>query len=269
MSVLAGPALLFCPADRPDRYEKAAARADVVIFDLEDAVGPEAKDEARRTLARALPAYSTNAVVRINQPGSPWFAADADMLRTVGHAAVMVPKVERRSDLDAVSDLEAVAICETAAGVVHSFDIASHGACRGLMWGSEDLIADLGGRRSRADDGSYYPLVEQARSTVRLAAAAAGKSALDTVSVDISDLETVRRDALAAVDLGFQGKACIHPDHVAVIREAFGVTDEQLEWAQGVVAMAAEKAGVFRYRGRMIDEPLIRHARHIVGNSKK
>jgi citrate lyase subunit beta / citryl-CoA lyase len=167
--------MLFCPANRPDRYGKAVARADVVIFDLEDAVAPDNKESARRQLADSLDQYADQAVVRVNAADSPWFVDDVAMLRDVGHQVVMLPKVERPTDLDAVADLEVIAICETAAGVLASPSIAAHDACEALMWGSEDLIADLEGRRSRRDDGRYYPLVEQARSTVRLAASAAGK----------------------------------------------------------------------------------------------
>ena len=82
------------------------------------------------------------------------------------------------------------------------------------MWGGEDLIADLGGRSSRTPQGRYYPLVEHARFTVRLAAGAAGKPAVDSVHIDIADLGGLARESNEAVDLGFAAKACIHPSHV-------------------------------------------------------
>ena len=80
-----GPALLFCPADRPDRFDKAVARADTVILDLEDAVAPAAKDEARLAVAAALPRLGADTLVRVNGSDTPWFSDDIAMLGAAGH----------------------------------------------------------------------------------------------------------------------------------------------------------------------------------------
>ncbi len=256
-----GPALLFCPADRPDRYAKAAERADTVILDLEDAVAPDAKATARDAVATALPQLPPGTMVRVNAADTPWFADDVAMLRAAGHTAVMLPKAVSPADLGPLTGCSVLAICETAAGVLHAPDIARHPACAALMWGGEDLIADLSGRRSRDSQGRYYPVVEHARLTVLLAAAAAGKLAVDSVHIDIADLDGLTRESGEAVDLGFAAKACIHPSHVPVIRDAFRPTPEMVAWARGVTAAAESAGGVFRYEGRMIDEPLLRQAR--------
>ncbi len=261
MSAPLGPALLFCPADRPDRYDKAAERSDTVVLDLEDAVAPADKDAARRAVADALPRLPADTVVRVNPAGTPWFADDVAVLRAAGHATVMLPKAASPADLDALEGFAVLALCETAAGVLHAPAIAAHPACTALMWGGEDLVADLGGRRSRDARGRYHPVVEHARSTVLLAAAAAGRTAVDAVHIDIGDLAGLARETAEAVDVGFGAKACIHPSHVPVIRDGFRPTDEALAWARGVTAAAETAGGVFRYEGRMIDEPLLRQAR--------
>ena len=256
-----GPALLFCPGDRPDRFEKAAERADTVVLDLEDAVAPDGKAAARDAVAAALPQLPPDTFVRINAADTDWFADDVAMLRAARHAWVMLPKATSPGDLDPLDGLRVLPICETAAGVLDAPAIARHPACAAVMWGGDDLIADLGGRRSRGPSGRYYPVVEHARLTALLAAAAAGKPAVDSVHIDIGDLDGLARESTEAVDLGFAAKTCIHPSHVPVIREAFRPTEEMLTWAHGVLAAARSEGGVFRYEGRMIDEPLLRQAR--------
>jgi citrate lyase subunit beta/citryl-CoA lyase len=256
-----GPALLFCPADRPDRFEKAVERSDTVILDLEDAVAPDRKAAAREAVSAALPQLPPDTFVRINAADTEWFADDVAMLRAAGHAWVMLPKATSPDDLDPLDGFRVLPICETAAGVLNAPAIARHTECAAIMWGGDDLIADLGGRRSRNAQGRYYPVVEHARLTVLLAAAAAGKLAVDSVHIDIGDLDGLVRESTEAVDLGFAAKTCIHPSHVPVIQEAFRPTDEMLTWAEGVLAAARSERGVFRYQGRMIDEPLLRQAR--------
>ena len=258
-----GPALLFCPGDRPERFAKAAERSDTVILDLEDAVGPDAKTGARAAVEAALPGLGT-AVVRVNAVDTAWFDDDLAMLRRVGHRRVMLPKASGPSDLDALEGQRVIALCESATGVLGAPAIAAHPVCEAVMWGGEDLVADLGGRRSRGDDGRYHPVVEHARLTVLLAAGAAGKVAVDGVHLDIGDLDGLRRESLEAVDVGFAAKACIHPSHVPVIRETFAPTPAMLAWAQGVLEAAAGERGVFRHEGRMVDEPVLRQARAVL-----
>lgn len=263
-----GPALLFCPADRPERFEKAAERSDTVILDLEDAVAPDGKAAAREAVSAALPQLPRDTFVRINAADTEWFADDVAMLRAAGHASVMLPKATSPHDLDSLDGFRVLPICETAAGVLNAPAIARHTSCAAIMWGGDDLIADLGGRRSRNAQGRYYPVVEHARLTVLLAAAAAGKLAVDSVHTDIGDLDGLTRESIEAVDLGFAAKTCIHPSHVPVIQEAFRPTEEMLTWAHGVLAAAQSERGVFRYQGRMIDEPLLRQARATVARAE-
>jgi citrate lyase subunit beta/citryl-CoA lyase len=263
-----GPALLFCPADRPDRYAKALAAADAVVIDLEDAVGDNAKDEARQTLrdaAQWLPPERT--VVRINALGTCWSAADLAMLNGTPLRNVMVPKAADPEAIAALAPLQVVALCETARGVLAAPELAEVGNCTALFWGGEDLIADIGGWRSRRDDGTYLPVVVHARTAVLLAAAAAGKPAWDGVYLAIDDLAGLAAECAEAVDMGFAAKVAIHPSHAAVIRRSFAPTDQQVEWAQALLAAAAQTSGVSRFRGRMIDGPLVAQARAVLARA--
>ncbi|GAA2094175.1 CoA ester lyase [Streptomyces albiaxialis] len=258
-----GPALLFCPGDRPDRYAKALAAADAVILDLEDAVAPDAKETARALVAEAAPAYGDRALVRVNPPGTPWHEADVAALRAAGVRTLLLPKASGPGDLAALDGFAVVALCESAAGIRHAWTIADAPHCAALMWGGEDLIADLGGRTSRDAHGRYLPVVEQARSTVLLAAGAAGRPAIDTTHLVLDDLDGLADEAARAADSGFAAKACVHPRHVPAIRTAFAPTEDQTAWARDVLAAAEGERGVFAFRGRMIDAPLLAHARAI------
>jgi len=263
-----GPALLFCPGDRADRFEKAFERADTVILDLEDAIGPESKSEAREVVAAAAALRPDRAVVRINAATTPWFDDDIEAMRRAGVRTIMLPKAERVEQMYALRGFEVIALCETAAGVLAASDLARESNCTAMMWGGEDLIADIGGRSSRGADGRYRALIEQARGTVLLAAAASGKQAVDAVHIDIQDLDGLDRESREAADIGFMSKACIHPSHVSHIRDAFRPSENQIIWARTVLDHPdAASGGVFRLGDQMIDSPLLIHARHIVERS--
>jgi len=258
-----GPALLFCPANRPDRYAKAAAAADTVILDLEDAVAPADKARAREALA-ASTLDPERVIVRLNAAGTPEHALDLAAVRSSGYTTVMLAKAESAADVAATPGLRVLALCETARGVMNAPEIAAHPATAGLMWGAEDLIASMNGRSSRFADGRYRDVARTARATVLLAARAHGKDAIDAVHLDIADLDGLRTECEDAAASGFTATACIHPTQVATIRAAYASTDAEREWARAVLAEAEEQPGVFRFRGRMIDEPVLRQAREIL-----
>lgn len=259
-----GPALLFCPGDRPERFATALERADAVILDLEDAVLPAAKAAARANLT-AADIDPSRVIVRVNAPGSEEFAADLDALSRTDFTTVMVAKTEEPEALDRIDDrYSLIALCETARGVHRADRIAAHPRVVAMMWGAEDLIASLGGTSSRTPDGVYRDVARYARSRVLLEAGAHGKRAIDAVHVDIADtvgLESEARDAAAS---GFAATACIHPSQVGVIRAAYRPDDATVTWARAVLTAAAQERGVFRFEGRMIDEPVLRHARSVI-----
>lgn len=264
---LSGPALLFCPGDRPERFAKAAAAADGIILDLEDGVAPAHKAAARAAVAEA-DADRARTVVRINPAGTPEHREDLAMVRDVGYELVMLPKTESRRAAEELTGLTVVALCETAAGVLRAAEIAEADNVTALMWGAEDLMASIGGTRSRRTDGSYNEVSLLARSMVLLAAGAAGRTAIDAVHLDIRDIDGLRAECRIAVADGFTHKACIHPSQVGAVAEEFAPTAEQVEWADAVLAEAVvQPKGVFAFRGAMVDEPVLRQARSILARA--
>jgi citrate lyase subunit beta/citryl-CoA lyase len=266
-----GPSLLFCPGDRPDRFEKAADRADAVILDLEDAVGPGSKQTAREAVAahRLDPART---LIRVNAPGSPDFEADLRALSAHRPRWVMLPKAETPAMVDrlvgALPGVQVVVLCETARGILAAPALAAHPDVAALMWGGEDLIASLGGTSSRHADGSYREVVRHARSTVLLAARAHDRSVIDAIHTDLSDADAWRAEAEDAAASGFTATACIHPDQAGAIRAAYAPSPEEAAWARGVLAAAEHHgAGVFEHEGRMVDGPILRHARSLAART--
>lgn len=254
---------LFVPGDRPDRFAKAAASgADVVICDLEDAVAPEAKAAARSAVADWLGAGG-QAVVRVNAGSTPWFDDDvAALAGAPGLLGVMLPKAE---DPAAVAGAAAraqapvVALVESALGVLRASDIAA--AAARIAFGSLDFALDIDADH---DDDAALLL---ARGTLVLAARAAGRPApIDGVTTALDDPQAAARDAARARRLGFAGKLCIHPRQIEPIHRAFAPTDEQIEWAQQIIAAYGDgTAGAVRSsRGELIDAPVLRRAQTIL-----
>ena len=270
---LPGPALLFCPADRPERYAKALAAADAVILDLEDGVGADGKDTARAALVAALERGDLEperVIVRVNATGTPEHAADIAALRGTKYRKVMLPKSETRAQLDSLQEWHVLALCETALGIVNAAEIAAAPNVIAMMWGAEDLIASMHGRTSRFPDGRYRDVALHARSSVLLAAAANGKAAVDAVYVNIPDLDGLAAESQDAAASGFMLKGCIHPSQVAVVRKAFQADEAQVAWARRVLAAARDAAardkGAVKVDGQMVDAPLIRQAEAILSS---
>lgn len=259
MTFTMGPAILFCPADRPERFAKAADRADAVILDLEDAVGADRKAFARESVvASSLDADRT--IVRINGTRSPEFVADLDTLERSGYSTVMVPKVQSPEELVPLAAYRVVALIESAVGVLAAPAIAALPHVVALFWGAEDLTVSLGGTSSRHADGRYRDAVRHARSSILLAARANGTAAIDAINVDFTKLDGLTAEAADAAASGFTATACIHPAQVEAIRSAYQPDAAQLDWARRVVEGADSSKGAFSVDGAMVDEPVIRHA---------
>lgn len=271
--------VLFTPGDRPEMMRKApSAGADVITFDLEDAVTPDRKEEARVAVHEVLsdPDFDPDCevCVRVNPTG---IAADDDLrgvvsgLQVSALDSVMLPKAESTDDVRTLAELldehgypvPILAIVETARGVLNAADIAEADATDALLFGAEDLAADLGATRTA--DGTE---VLYAREHVVLAASAAGIDAIDTVHTDIDDLDGLADETNLAHQLGYDGKMAIHPAQVSVVNEAFTPAPERIEWAEQVLAARDEAAatgtGVFRVNDEMIDAPLITQAEQIL-----
>lgn len=263
-----GPAILFVPGDRPERFAKAAERADAVIIDLEDAVAPADKERAREAL-RASDLDPTRTIVRVNARGTADHALDVAAVSATGYRILMLPKAERAADAAALAESTGcaiVALVETAAGVLAAEELAAEPSVVALMWGAEDLVASLGGTSSRGPDGRYRDVARHARARVLLAAGGHWKAAIDAVHLDIADLVGLEEEARDAVAQGFAATACIHPGQVETIRAAYRPSADEVAWARGVLeaASAAGASGVFAHEGRMVDEPVLRHARRVL-----
>jgi citrate lyase subunit beta/citryl-CoA lyase len=260
-----GPALLFCPADRPERYAKALDRADAVIIDLEDAVAPHDKAAAREALV-AHPIDPSRVIVRVNPVGTDDHDLDVEAIEETGYRTLMLAKATVIPDELASWDL--IALCETAVGVLAAPALAAHQSVVGLMWGAEDLVASLGGSSSRHSDGRYRDVAAHARSTVLLAAGSHGKAAIDAVFLDIPNTDGLEAEARDAAASGFAATACIHPSQVDVIRAAYRPSDDEVTWARDVLAAAVSERGVFTFRGAMVDEPVLVHARRTLSRAE-
>ncbi|MGC4109901.1 MAG: CoA ester lyase [Nocardioides sp.] len=262
-----GPVWLFVPGTRPDRFEKALATgADQVVVDLEDAVAPAVKGEARAEVVRWLSSGDAVAWVRVNAPATPRQAEDLAALRACsGLRGVVVPKVERPGDVQRVRDAlgpetAIVALVETAAGIEALPQVVGAPGLERLALGSVDLALDL-------DCGPDSPVLRVAEARLVLASRAAGLEApLAGVSTGLRDAEAVRADAVAARRDGFGGKLALHPLHVAVIRDAFSPTAADVEWARTVLA-ADDGTGVATVRGELVDAPVTMRARRILAQT--
>jgi len=278
--------LLFAPADQPRKMEKAlASTADAVVLDLEDAVGPSAKDGARAGLAGPLPAQRRpGIVVRVNARGTPWYLHDLAAAVALRPAAVMLPKCTGPADLQALDHhLEAL---EAAAGLPHGgigvLALATETAAslhhldyrgvtprlRALCFGAEDLSAELGAL-PRDTGGGYAAPVIQARGAMLLAATAAGVPALDTPFPDPRDEAGLLRETQAAARDGFSGKMCIHPAQLAPVNAAFTPDAAQLAWARAVRDAFARQpeAGVLSLDGRMLERMHLRLAQRLLAGA--
>jgi len=281
---MARRSLLFSPGDRPDLMRKApGAGADVICFDLEDAVAPDRKSKARESVRTVLtdsdfdPDAEVCVRLTVAEPATDLDAlvgarerSETDRHSELRLDAVMLPKV---GSADRVEEAEALcadrgldpavfALVETAAGILSAESIAAAPATDALVFGAEDLAADVGA--TRTDEGTE---VLYAREHVVLAAGAADVDAIDTVYTDFTDADGLREEAEFALTLGYDGKLAIHPAQVEPINAAFSPDPEEIEWAEAVLdardAAEGEGRAVFEVDGEMIDAPLITQAERI------
>lgn len=266
--------LLFVPADRPERFAKAAASgADAIILDLEDSVAPSRKADARDAVRDYLATpCDVIRLVRINPVDTGHLADDIAVAR--GADAIMLPKAEGVMSVDALlhawgPDCPPILpiATETPAAI---FALGEYGQVAGdlcgLTWGAEDLPAAIGAATSRESDGRYTAPYETARSLTLFAAHAAGVAAIETVWPGIADLEGLAAYAARGSRDGFIGMMAIHPNQVATINAAFTPDAETVGRAEAIVAAfaASPDTGALQLDGRMIDAPHLRQARAIL-----
>lgn len=269
---------LYLPGNNARALQKAASLpADVLIFDLEDAVGPDAKADSRARVCEAVSSgdyRSAEVVVRINGEGTPWH--DDDLVAVAGLPAhgVLVPKVERAEQvlalvnelerLDAPPSLRLWVMVETPGSILRVGEIASASdRLAVLVVGTNDLVNEL-----HALHVPGRAPVAAALSWAVLGARSAGKGVLDGVFNDITDAAGFRAEARHGRELGFDGKTLIHPSQIAPANEMFGPSAEELTQARAIVTAyeQAEAAGksVITVDGRMIEMLHVRDARRIL-----
>jgi citrate lyase subunit beta/citryl-CoA lyase len=263
---------LFVPGNRPERFAKAAAAgADVVIMDLEDAVAATEKEGALAAVLEALAPADQNgggaqAVVRVNAMGSFHYdsevAALLSLSETPGHGllGLMVPKAEDAIALGRLSDglpagLALVPLVESAAGLLNALELARVPGITRLAFGALDFALDI--NSATADEFVAY-----ARSHLVVASRAAGIAPpLDSPTTELRDSQRVTASARLARDFGFGGKLCIHPVQVSAVQRAFAPTAADVEWALSVIGA---EAGATRVDGQMVDRPVTERARRIL-----
>jgi citrate lyase beta subunit len=273
--------LLYTPGDRGDRLQKAwrEGAADIVCADLEDAVAPEHRQAARRTVLEALLVVAKSAsqrAVRVNPWGSADFLLDVAAILEGKPDLLVLPKAATAQQVREAQQHVAhlcrerkqappalIPILETALGVLNAREVAQVPGIAAVCFGAEDLAADAGLRRTPTNLE-----VLAARQMVVLACAAAGVPALDMITADFRDLARTTSEAAEARTFGFAGKMCIHPTQAVAIHQAFHPTAQEAAWARKVMgaveASGVERGGVIVVDGQMVDVPVIKQAERIL-----
>ena len=276
--------LMFAPCARPELMAKAQdSQADALIFDLEDSVPSQAKDQARQNLAQVLAqGLKKPAFLRVNHPRAGDTRADLAAIgqRPVANLmGIILPKAELASDIEQLdSDLQELEskwgwtpgglrilpLVETCLGLRNTYELAraSSRVCGMSLASAEqgDFMVDLGGRWTPSSLALAYP-----RSKMVVDARAAGLSWLvDGVFMNLKDSHALRTECLLARELGFVGKMAIHPTQVDVMHEVFSPTAEEIRHARGLLeafrAAEAQGIGAVRYEGMMVDYANVRLA---------
>ncbi len=275
--------LLYVPGNTPSMLQHCMVLgADAVILDLEDAVAVSEKDAARSLVRNALGTLDFMGVpvfVRVNGADTPFFEDDLGAVVPMKPDGIRLPKTDGPEDViraDALmsrierdagvpeGSVKIQAMVETAKSLLHAYEVAAASSrVSGISIGGQDFAADLGVRRTRDGGELLY-----ARAAIVAAAKAAGVDAFDTVFTDVNDTEGLFADAAAAANMGFSGKAAIHPSQVAVIHRAFRPEEKEVRKASRIVRAAREAeecgVGVISVDGRMVDAPVVAQARRTI-----
>jgi citrate lyase subunit beta/citryl-CoA lyase len=274
--------MLFVPVNVPKFVETSHTRgADAIILDLEDSVPPAEKATARGLIQDAAPKVArsgADVVVRVNQP-IELCVRDLEAAISPQISALMLPKIDSAGHVRLLAELsdriEAakgmtvghtrfMALIETPAAFARADEIAAaHPRLISISLGSEDFAMEIGGEA--ATDILAYP-----KQRVAIAAIANGLMPMGIIGsvADFRDLEGYRASARLARRMGFRGASCIHPNHVAILNEEFGVKPAELAWAKRVIdvyeeAKAQGRASV-QLDGKMIDIPIVIKAERII-----
>ena len=281
---------LFVPGDSERKLAKSlTGSADALILDLEDAVAPSNKDAGREmtsNFVRAAPADTRSKLwVRVNAFSTGLTERDIGAIVPARPAGIVLPKCDGIEDVERVdvllSSLETKSglgarsirlmgiVTETASSVLNLPSLRrGHPRLASMMWGAEDLATDLGASGNRESGGvTFMEPFRVARSLCLMAAKAAGVDAIDTVYTDIRNLAGLEDETRAGRGMGFNARAAIHPDQVAVINAVYTPSADEMAWARRIIAAfdANPGAGVVRLDDKMVDQPHLKHARRLLG----
>lgn len=282
---------LFAPGDSERKMTKAVeGAADIVIFDLEDAVVDAGKARARASVAAFLsaqPSPRSRLWVRINPLQGAHALADLAAVIPQRPGGIMLPKACGRADVDRLDNylaaLEVAAgseqgstqvialVTETAQGMFTTGGYRGAPRLVAMTWGAEDLADAIGASENREADGSYAFTYELARSFCLLGAAAAGVSAIETIHGDFRDDAGLRARAERVRRAGYRGMLAIHPNQVPIINEAFTPCADELAHAREIVELFAANpdAGTVALRGAMLDRPHLARARALLALAER
>ncbi len=266
--------VLYMPGSNPRALDKARSlAADGLIFDLEDAVAPDAKIAARDTIATALAAGGYGGrelLVRVNGLDTPWGHDDLAAVAAMGAHGVLLPKVESAAMIKqataildragASGDLAIWCMMETPLGLLHAEEIASAPRVAGFVMGTSDLAKDLKARHTPL----RLPFIT-GLGLALLAARAYGLAILDGVHLDLDDEAGFADACRQGVELGFDGKTLIHPKTIAVANRSFGPTADEIAQAEkliaGFEAASAAGKGVVVIDGKLVENLHVASAR--------
>ncbi len=267
--------VLYIPGSKDRALEKARGLpVDAIIFDLEDAVAADEKENARETLGAALAAggYGSRVkVVRINGLDTEWGRADATAVRQMDADAVLLPKVDSAADVDALAaitgDLPIWAMMETPRGMLNAAEIAAHPLMAGFVMGTNDLAKELQ-TRFRPD---RLPMVTSLGLCL-LAAKAEGLIIVDGVYNAFKDAEGLAAECAQGRDMGFDGKTLIHPAQVEVANAAFAPSESEIDLAQRQITafeeVEAQGQGVAVVDGKIVENLHVVTAREILAKAE-
>jgi citrate lyase subunit beta/citryl-CoA lyase len=277
---------MFVPGNHERRLEKAKdLQADVIIYDLEDAVALSEKDKSRKMVRKAIADNDKKvSYVRVNDISTPYFFDDVSELAVEGLDGIVLPKAGKKEDVLLADHLltqmehkrdlgqgstEIVPLIESALGLHNAYEIAA--SCKRvkrLAFGAVDFTLDINAELTKEGVEILY-----ARSQLIISSRAAGiEPPIDTVYVHIKDHEGLLKETRLVKQLGFQGKLVVHPDQIGVVNEVFTPTAEEVQEAKAIVAAFNDAlvsgAAAIQLNGKMIDYPVAERAKRIVHQAK-
>jgi citrate lyase subunit beta/citryl-CoA lyase len=262
---------LFVPGNRPERFAKAlAAGAGAIVLDLEDAVAPADKAAARQAIADWVAGAGVapeRLVVRINDTLSPWYADDLAMIQAAGIKQVMLPKTEfaeqvKMTIAGTAADVVVLPLVETARGINNVESIALADGVQRIAFGTLDYAADLNLSGDERGLIYSYSKIAIASRSAELAPPIAG------VTPNLDDPGRTEADFAFARAFGCTAKLCIHPKQVEIVERLSRPTEQEVAWAEKVLAAAENSAGAIQVDGKMVDRPVVLKAEAIIARSK-